>query len=340
MGKHIVIVHGRAVKPAKKPLANLAARALANGMRRAGDAAGASALEEGRVTFSSAYYGDVSNAILAAASRRERSKLSATDPDSGGAPCLPHEYLEEAYALTDRYKRFNKATYRRVLAAADDNRYLDEAADVASAFGALFTAGLLNKVLINAATRDMGAYLDSHDVGSTVRGRLDAVLRPALLGGDDVCLLTHSMGCIVAYDVLWKYSHMSEYAELRNRLASPVSRWITFGCPLGDLGVRRNLLDGRYRNEAEKYPRGRIVRNWINVQAEDDFVAHDEAMKPHYGSLVASGDIDSLDDRRIYNCWVFKDHETGELKSNPHDFYGYLMNPDLAGVVGEWIAAP
>lgn len=332
--KHLIIVHGRAIKPAGSALARLARSAVESGLRRAGDAATAERIAQDEIKVSSAYFGDINNEIEAARSRKAARLLTAiNDPDYPFKPCFPVEELEDAFKRTDVIVTFNKAAYRKVLDVAEDWRFLDEAADAASLFGNLLTFGILNTFLVQTVRSDLTMYLTSQIVGSKVRMRLQAVLEPALLAGDDICLVTHSLGCMVAYDLFWKYSFRSEYQHMRDA-GRAVSLWITMGCPLGEVGVQRNLLDGPALDE-EKYPRHQFV-DWVNVHAEDDYISHAESMRTAYSRMRVKQYCRSISDRRIYNCWHYRDALKGHLVSNPHDLYGYLMNQDTAGYISRW----
>ena len=143
--KHLIVVHGRDIKPAGSELASLSKRAIVRGLQRAGRADIAQGVASGAVRFSSAYYGDINNRIEASYSAKTAALLTAQN-DAGYAfrPCFPAAELEAAYAMTDALRSFNLAAYRHVLDIADDWRLLDEAADAASLFGSLLTFGLLN----------------------------------------------------------------------------------------------------------------------------------------------------------------------------------------------------
>lgn len=334
--KHIILIHGRAIKPSEKAMIDLSRRAIASGLSRAKRQPAAQLFESSKVKFSFCYFGDISNEILAQNSKTQRDKLTEKDPVSG-KPCFPAKPLHEAFELTDALPTFDKKTYAQVLRDADDLRLLDDAADMVSLFGSLFTAGFLNKWTIDKATADLGAYLTSHKVGSDIRARLGDILAPALSNGEDVCLLAHSMGCMISYDVLWKYARTSEYTELRKK-QNPVKLWMTLGNPLGEDGVRRNLLDGRYV-EAEKYPL-HMVRDWANFYAQDDFVAHIEKIAPIYNKMPANGRPQSITDSHVYNCWHYKDVKRNRMTSNPHDLYGYLMHQTVAARLADWLEAP
>jgi len=332
--KHLVLVHGRAIKPSASALAALARRAIVRGLERAGHTAAARAIDGGLIRFTSVYYGDINNEIEAASSRKKAALLTAVnDPGYRFKPCFPAAELEAGFVLTDAIPRFTAAAYRQVLNDADDWRFLDEAADVASLFGALLTFGLVNTAAVDLAGSDMAAYLTSQVIGSEIRERLRVVLEPSLLAGDDICLVTHSLGCMVAYDLFWKYSFRSEYRHVR-AAGKPVRLWLTIGCPLGEIGVQKNLLDGGAL-DSEKYPRNQFL-DWVNVYAEDDFIAHVESMRRAFAVMRSRGYCRAISDRKIYNCWIYRDAARGHLVSNPHDLYGYLMNQGTADFIGQW----
>jgi hypothetical protein len=334
--KHIILIHGRDVKPAERPMGALAKKAVIHGLTRAGKNAEAADVESGKIKFSLAYYGDISNQILAEKNDLVQQKLKDNDPDHGNGPCFPMEPINSAYDLTAARKTFSKDTYEKILDEAADYRYLDNAADAFSFFGSLLTGGVLNSIAIDVATADMGRYLTTHQTGSAIRQRLDSILRPALQNGDEICLLSHSMGCMVSYDVMWKYAHMSEYESLRST-GRKISLWLTFGNPLGELGVQRNLLDNSYVVGDAKYPAGQFT-TWSNFYAQDDFVAHAEKMGPIYRNIKdRNGNAPKITDTQIYNCWTYRDSLTNKLISNPHDMYGYLMHNKLGTSLGNWI---
>ena len=328
--QRIIMIHGRSTKPAKKAHAALQKRALLTGMERANPAKAAK-LKSGKVKLDIVYYGDINNRIMAEASAKARKDLTAKDPDLGNAPCVPSASIETALDDLEKIKNYNKAAYRKVVKANKDLRFLDEAAWALSTFSAITTMTIANVAAIKFATADMGAYLMRRKVGSAIRERLQAPLRRALMRGDDICLVSHSMGCMVAYDVLWKFSRMSEYRAIQDK--GTKVRWITLGCPLGEAGVKANLYDANERSfpgGTDKHPRN-IVSTWDNVAAVDDFISHDSTMKGDYRAMTKYGYAESIKDRRIYNCYA----ESGT--SNPHKFYGYLMNAACTQLVTDWI---
>ncbi len=325
--KHIIIIHGRATKPSGSKKQELVMKSLLHGLERV-DKKAHNAVKKGKVKCSFVYYGDISNRLMIEKGAKAKKELTGrNDPEYDSAPCeKPDSYDADLATLLARpTDAFSKADYRQLLADHKDRRWLNEAATVTSAVASLLG---LNDEIVAKATPDMGAYLQSRKVGSEVRERLAGPLKPALLQGDDICLVSHSMGCIVSYDVLWKYSQMSEYRDIQNT-GNRVSLWLTLGCPLGEPGVRQRLYDAAEPEDGQ-YPRN-IIQNWVNVAAHDDFVAHDTKIADNFGVMRTRRWLGSIKDQRIYNFW------TGTDGTNPHKFYGYLDHPDVARQIASWM---
>jgi len=321
--KRIIVIHGRATKPSGSKKEELVLKSLLHGLGRVNPAA-ANKVKNGKVKFDFIYYGDISNREMVKASKKARRDLKGTnDAQYEFSPCeLPESYDDDLERLFAR-ELFTEKAYAQFLREERDMRVLDEVAAVASGIARIFG---LNDELVAKTTPDMGAYLLTRKVGSEVRQRLQASLKAALLAGDDICLIGHSMGTIVCYDVLWKFSQMSEYRDVQE-VGTRVSLWLTLGCPLGEPGVVNNLYDSNERSDG-KYPRG-IIQDWVNIAAQDDFVAHDKKLADDFKPMTKY--MGRLTDQRIYNFWA------GSSGSNPHKFYGYLDHPDVAKRVADWI---
>lgn len=323
--KHLIVIHGRATKPSFREKRRLVTKSLLHGLERV-DAAAAARIRDRKVAFTFVYYGDINNREIIARDPDKRKELTGrNDTRYGAGPCEPdgsyNADLESMLLRTD----FSKQAYRKFLDKTRDLRLLDNAASVVSGVASLIG---LNDNILRRVTPDMGAYLLSRKTGSEVRQRLQAPLRRALLSGDDVCLVSHSMGCIVSYDVLWKFSQMSEYEDIQ-RSESRVGLWLTLGNPLGEPGVIDNLYDSNEREDG-KYPK-HIINQWVNVSAEDDFVAHDDRIENDFRAMKQLGYAKIRDLPKIYNFWAGRDG------SNPHKFYGYLDNPSVAKQIAGWL---
>ena len=318
--KQIIIVHGRGPKPSPRVLGGLMKRALVGGLARV-DRDAARAVVEAHVATSLAYYGDICNEFLVKAEPSyealmvKRRRRLYQKPGRDGAD------LERLLARpTSRHTRDD---YLQLLKQEKNRRFLDDFMRVVSPIASITGLGVY---AISRLFPDLGAYLVTRRWGSPIRSRLQDRLRPALARGDDVALVTHSMGSIVAYDVLWKLSRLSEHRRLHDK---KVSLWLTAGSPLGDSSIRGCLYDA---NEGDDglYPAN--VHNWVNVAAEDDFVAHNGTAADDFNIMTRSGLV-----HRIYDLPTIQTFWVGEAGVNPHKAYGYLNHPAFARILASWI---
>ena len=326
--KHIIVIHGRNIKPAQKPYEDLQKDALLQGFNRV-DPKQAKRIKDGKVKVTFVYYGDINNEILSR-NKKDFAKLTAKDPDNGNAPCLPTTGIADAIKTLSTLKSFSAATYRKILKNNKDYRYLDELAWAVSTFSSLISARGINEAVIKRATADLGAYLLTRTTGSKVRTRLQEPLIDAFNDKDDICIVAHSMGSIVAYDVLWKLSRMSEYTHVQ-ALKPKVKLFLTIGSPLGEAGVRGNLYDAPERGE-DRYPKN-IIKDWVNISAKDDFIAHDPTLANDFRNMRTKHKyVQSIKDiKNIYNCY------TQNGQSDPHKLYGYLAHDKVAAQIINWM---
>jgi len=317
MAKRLILIHGRAEKPRKEIKEQLLRRVIEHGLKRIG------AEFNPDIVFDLAYYGDVNNAILWAKEKKKKLRTGFLDWD------FPYEEDLDAYDLSlemlFRVTEQNEKAYKELRSERKDLGAVDNLFDVASPVVNFF--GLGDNVL-NGVLADMGAYFKYRFVGSLIRERLQSILVPALENGDDICLVAHSMGTIVAYDVLWKISRMSEYKSLWGK---KVNLFVTLGAPLGEKAIRQQLYDA-HEPEDGVYPTS--IRLWHNFSAMDDFVAHDEDLADNFEEMIYRNYVSDIVDHFIYTFYV-GGGGTGNL--NPHKFYGYLDNAEVARVLARWM---
>ncbi len=327
--KHLMVVHGRSTKPSEKEKTRIVTLALMNGLNRVDPGAAAKiGTEEGQVNLSFIYYGDLSNQLIVERNPDKLERLQGQDSDHGNQRCEAEGFYNKGLAKLFEQEGHDEADYKAFLKKYDDRRWVDNAASVVSFLGNL--AGLSDHVIAKA-TADMGAYLLTRRWGSAIRDRLQRPLKEALLNGDDICLVSHSMGCIVSYDVLWKFSRMSEYREVQAK-GNRVTKWFTLGNPLGEPGVRKNLYDSDEPKDG-KYPKD-IIKEWVNFSAQDDFICHDATVEDDFKQMIDNELLSGIRDEKIYNFWI------GAKATNPHKFYGYLDNPIVAGEIVDWMNSP
>lgn len=153
----------------------------------------------------------------------------------------------------------------------------------------------VNSSAIDTFTRDVYVYLTYPGV----RARIDRIVDDAI-GTVPCVVLAHSLGTIVAYNVLLK------------RGASPaVARFVTVGSPLGVRAIKRHL-ETPLRSPA-------CVGHWFNAYDERDVVA-----------LVA------LDARGFDVAPPIENKgDVLNFTDNRHGIVGYLADPVVAGRIVE-----
>ncbi|MCY4306398.1 MAG: hypothetical protein OXC62_16725 [Aestuariivita sp.] len=307
MSKHLFLIHGRNFKPNQKALSDNWLNAIKHGLQRKNVISKfknvMNDFKNAKKTF--VYYGDLSNRLLKA---HNLSYDEARDI-SNRMTCLKK---------LKTYKKFDKKNYKKLPGAGsvldDLARIFNRPADAFDIFGVI-------PQLIGLFAPDMKDYWEERNFAMDARARLTKPLSNALINGDDVCLVAHSLGSIISYDVLWKFSHYGEYQELRKSKPKKVT-FITIGSPLGNETVKR-YLKGSDKKGA-KYPS--LVRKWDNFAAEDDYISHDQTLANDYRGMLTN-----ITDHHIYNLAV------RNRKSNPHHSTGYLIHPEFIGVLAPWL---
>ena len=312
-GKTLIMVHGRGWKPEPAALESLWRRAMACGLDRDfADAGGAGLLDGLETRF--VYYGDLTNALLG--ETREQRDLDLDLED--------REHALTRLMSINQAKKFRRAAYEELPGKSSLKEFIaDVSAPILSGLG--LTGRTLRKRM-----PEVVAYLDPQQAfRAALQQRILDRLAPALARGDDVLLLTHCLGSIAAYDVLWRLTHDPAVSVSHggNRLRT----WITLGSPLADEFVKKSIAGAR-EPEERRYPRTAI--NWYNVAAEDDFTCHDETMANDFRPMLDQRLISEIHDFRIYNLAV------RYSRSNPHSAIGYLIHPRVARLLATWLGVP
>jgi hypothetical protein len=186
---------------------------------------------------------------------------------------------------------------------------------------------LIGRLLAQPATRrlmhEANRYLKNRDgIGATVRNVLREELLAAWRADAPVLLIGHSLGSVIAYDTLWELS--------RDRDAvGRVDLFVTMGSPLGTHFVQRSLA-GTHELGAARYPHN--VGRWVNCTARGDTTALRRRLKPHFDEMLALGLVESIDD-----IVGFDNYFRGPTGINEHEAYGYLVQPLVATVIGDWV---
>ncbi len=146
----------------------------------------------------------------------------------------------------------------------------------------------------------------------------------AIERGDDVLLISHCIGSVIAYDALWSLSR-GGYRDGRCAPARSTT-WLTIGAPLGDESVKRRL-EGAGADGAARYPNN--ILSWVNVAAEDDYVCHDDRLANDY-ARHARATAGQPHRRRAHLQLAVR-----YGRSNPHNAFGYLIHPRISRAIAQ-----
>ncbi len=175
---------------------------------------------------------------------------------------------------------------------------------------------------VRGTAQEIDRYFNNTDgVGSRIRDLLANILRPMLEQQDDVLLIGHSLGAVVAYDTLWELSH-------REGVQGKVE-FLTLGSPMGLHYMQRRLL-GMNENRRKSYPG--LIRRWVNISAEGDVAALNENLRDAFYPMLELGLVESIEDHchGIYNFF------RSDAGLNCHRSYGYMVNPAVGSIIADW----
>ena len=278
----IMGIHGLLNKPARQTLEAWWADALLEGLKRNGAADLAPA-------FELAYWADVRHASPIALAELDEPYLEA----SGAGPLPRYEpgLLDKAREVADKW----------------GSRKIDKAKD-------LIGVGPVVEELLGVKLADLGEYYADDRIRQGIRRRLGALLDRHR--DDSILLIAHSMGSIIAHDVL---------RELESASPVAVEHWITIGSPLG-----LPLVSKKIRDEFGEQRTPTNVRRWSNLADPGDKVALDCNLETDYGPGLEGVQVEDV---LVENGYV---NALGE--ANNHKSYGYLRVPELSDRVDSFLS--
>lgn len=181
--------------------------------------------------------------------------------------------------------------------------------------------------IIHRFFSDLETYYGEHCIPLTdsgcsakdsIQDRLQAVLHK--YKGYEILLICHSMGSIVAFDVL---SRLPEEITIHI--------FVTIGSPLGlPVIVSRIFDEQKKKNPSVEKPLApdSIVGRWINMSDIEDKVALDHTLADDFGQ---NGRGILAEDVFVYNDYEIN----GE--PNSHKSFGYLRTPEIATVINNFL---
>jgi hypothetical protein len=306
--RELIFVHGHDFKPAADEFMDISVGALTGGIERDYP----ECLERFHALKKTlAYYGDITDALLARKGRRYDEMLDVGDRRNA---------LVRLRSF-DKKKNFGVSRYDRLPGKTALGEF---AADV---LGPILGRLGLSKKILETVGLDLVEYWDrKSDFAEKVRSRVREKICAALDADRHILLISHGTGCVVTYDVLWQLSHQPGFGE--SYQYKKIDLWLTLGAPLGDSIVKRRLLGASERG-VQRFPIN--VVSWHNISAEDDFMSHDNTLADDYRSMLRQRQVSCIRDYRIYNLAI----RYG--KSNPHSSLGYLIHPRTATVIAHWL---
>lgn len=175
---------------------------------------------------------------------------------------------------------------------------------------------------LRSTANEIDRYFNDTDaVARKIRDLLKQTLRPLLERQDDVLLIGHSLGSVIAYDTLWELTH-------QDGLEAKVD-FLTLGSPMGMHYIQRRLL-GMNGSREKSYPG--LIRHWINISAEGDVTALNQDLKESFRPMLESGLVESIED----HCHGIYNYFRSDEGLNCHRSYGYFVSPAVGSIIADW----
>lgn len=148
------------------------------------------------------------------------------------------------------------------------------------------------------------------------------------LKGQKVMVIAHSMGSIIAYDVLRDLG--------QDDPSFPVQHFVTIGSPLGLNQVKERVYVERAYSTIRLRTPTVVREKWRNYADRRDPVAIDTNLSNDYGPNDSGVRVE---DDLIINDYVTPNYVIPPGESRPHKVYGYLRAPELSKQIREFLAA-
>lgn len=178
----------------------------------------------------------------------------------------------------------------------------------------LGVSAVADKVLA-AKLKDLHIYYTNKALRKKLRDRLENRITKDI-SGKRIMLIAHSMGSIIAYDVLRAIGRKNPSFQL--------DHFITIGCPLGLPHVKNKIYQ---ENNLVRTPS--VVRRWTNFADRRDAVALDVHLADDYAPNDHGVQVK---DDLIINGYL-----STKGNANYHKSYGYLRAPEVSNAIRAFI---
>lgn len=300
MAKVIIGIHGLGNKPRKGLLQNWWEKSILEGLRNNG-------IDIELPKFELVYWADILH----------KEPLDETLKDKNHPL-----YLKEKYAEGGKVKKEELHPLRKKILdwfdQAADKIFLNDDMTVNYSY-------ITNK-LIHNYFKDLEAYYENGDVAingqnyharDEIRSRLIKVLKK--YENDDILLVSHSMGTIVAFDVLT--FHLPQLK---------VKTLVTMGSPLGIPFVRSKIAQEKRMvlNDDVKLKTPHGVKKWYNLSDLEDDVAINYSLKDDFDENKSG--VKAVD-FIVHNDYKMNNEE------NHHKSFGYLRTQEFSNILLEFV---
>ncbi len=185
----------------------------------------------------------------------------------------------------------------------------------------------VSDLVVRRYFKDLDAYYSSKVVSykeknilirNLIRRELESILRKHRR--KKIMLIAHSMGSIIAYDVLMRLDPKIK-----------IDTFVTIGSPLGfPMVMYKIMYELRQTLDCADVlctPEN-VTGNWYNFSDLNDRIAMNYSLRDDFAAN--SSNVRPID-KIVYNNYMYK----GER--NPHKSYGYLRTPEMADVIDSFL---
>ncbi|MBN1293269.1 MAG: hypothetical protein JXB48_15630 [Candidatus Latescibacteria bacterium] len=297
MSKIIIGVHGLGNKPPEKLLRKWWLKAIHEGLKKAGH-------DRMFLNFELVYWADITH----------EAPLNPNEKDTGHELYIGEPYTPSQKAIEEKPSNIRK----KILDFVEnelDKIFLNDDMTVNFSF--------VTDLIIRHFFKELGDYyatkkeeknLTHNSIKDAERKRMADVLKKHK--DKEILLIAHSMGSIIAYDVL-----AENVADIE------IDTFVTMGSPLGIPAVMGKIAAEQKKTFGEdksvRTPEN-VVRNWYNLSDLEDKIAFNYNLGDDY--MENSHNIRAIDKS------VINDYKING-KENHHKIYGYLRTPEMADII-------
>ncbi|MFQ5709465.1 MAG: alpha/beta hydrolase [bacterium] len=245
--------------------------------------------------------------------------LSLSVKDKNNPLYLKHPYAPANSNRANRTPSLLKKRWLGLVEKVLDALFLTE--------NKIYNFDRISDLIIRKKFRDLDLYYHKKNVDSTAAGlHAKTAIRQELAKvlkkhkRKRILLIAHSMGSIIAYDVLTQV-----VPEVK------IETFLTIGSPLGLPAIMKKIFREQQIDfkEEKKVPTPENIRkSWVNFSDLDDGITMNYDLCDDFKENSHHvGPVDVL---------VNNDYEHHGVK-NPHKSYGYLRTPEVAAVIHEFL---